>query len=96
MGLSNWPGDEVGSAWAFVFAGHLRPDFTVTGQWAELYTAELRRPGQGLVTFDVEITREGGEEVITLRRDNTLEIEDQHDDYVADTLRRAQDDGESR
>jgi hypothetical protein len=90
MGLSNWPGDEVGSAWAFVFSGRLRPDFTLTGVWAEIYTGEARSPGEGVVTFEVEITEEDGAEVIVLRRDNTLEIEAQHGDYVADTLRRVE------
>ena len=88
LGVSNWPGEEPGSAWAFVFSGHLRPDFTLSGEWAEIYTAELRTPGQGVVTFEVQVTDENGEEAIVLRRDNTVEIEDQDTDYVADTLRR--------
>jgi hypothetical protein len=54
------------------------------------YTGGAQSPGEGVVTFEVEITEEDGAEVIVLRRDNSLEIESQHGDYVADTLRRVE------
>jgi hypothetical protein len=65
VGFSSWPGDDLGDAWLLTFSGHLEPDFTLHGEWAEIYTAELHAPRNCPVTFRVEFTDAGEIELAT-------------------------------
>jgi len=90
MGRSTWPNQPMGGAWANVFFGHLHTDFTLTGEWVDVYrnAGFGGGPGHGSVTFVVDFPVVDGEEVIVLHRDTSLDGEGQGDVYGADTLRR--------
>lgn len=79
-GFSSWPGDELGSAWLLVFSGRLAPDFTLTGEWAEIFTAELHAPRNCPVTFRLEFTEDDEIELVTdLEQDDPC-------NYYAETM----------
>jgi hypothetical protein len=92
VGRSDWPNEELGSLWALVFSGHLHPDFTLSGEWVEVYRTSAAGGGghRGLVAFDIEVQVVDGQEVIVLHRDNTAQLGDQGNFYTADTLTRIQ------
>lgn len=90
VGRSTWPNQDLGSAWRNVFFGHVHADFTLTGEWVDVY----RDPhygggrGQGVAVFAIQTSIVDGAEVVVLHRENTLQLEERGLDYVADTLRR--------
>ena len=66
------PDDEpLGYIYRSVFFGHLQTDFTLVGQWADIYTGILPNgapviPSNGEATWEIIIQSEGTTEVITL------------------------------
>jgi len=86
VGSSNWPGDEVGSAWLLTFSGHLSSDFQLTGEWVEIFTVELHGERRCPVTFEIQV-EEGpdGEDLIL---QNLNPGADLPCGYYATTLRR--------
>jgi hypothetical protein len=82
VGFSSWPGDDLGSAWLLTFSGHIAPDFTLSGEWSEIFTAELHAPRNCPATFEIEFIEDGEIEL-------TTEIpEDDPCSYYAATMRR--------
>ena len=67
------PNDEpLGYIYRSVFFGRLQTDFTLVGQWADIYTGTLPNgapviPSNGEATWEIIIQPEGTTEVITLR-----------------------------
>ena len=67
------PDDEpLGYIYRSLFFGRLRTDFTLVGQWADIYTGILPNgapviPSNGEATWEIIIQSEGTTEVITLR-----------------------------
>jgi len=67
------PDDEpMGSIYRSVFFGRLQTDFTLVGQWADIYTGILPNgapviPSNGEAVWEIIIQSEGTTEVITLR-----------------------------
>lgn len=90
VGLSDWPNEGLGDAWKLQFSGHVHPDFTLTGEFVEVYRSPTHggAPGRGFVTFKIEVQNVDGAEVIVLHRDNNAQPGDQGDFYTADTLTR--------
>lgn len=80
VGFSSWPGDELGSSWLLTFSGHLEPDFTLHGEWAEIFTAELHAPRYCPATFRIEFTDDGE---IELASDL---VQDDPCNYYAETM----------
>jgi hypothetical protein len=70
VGLSSWPGDELGSAWQLAFKGAISSDFTLRGDWAEMFTVELHAPRLCPVTFRIEFVTTGGVEEVVLENDD--------------------------
>lgn len=82
VGYSSWPDEDLGSAWLLTFTGSIAPDFTLTGEWSEIYTAELHAPRNCPVTFHIEFTDAGEIELIAdVRQDDPC-------NYYAETMRR--------
>jgi hypothetical protein len=82
--VSNLPGAPLGSHWRNAFHGSVAPDFTVSGDWAELYNDSSFRQGgpeSGWVQLQIVIETVGGEEVISLVRGATM-----GDPYRPETL----------
>jgi hypothetical protein len=86
--VSNLPGAPLGAHWRNAFHGSLAPDFTVSGDWAELYNDSSFRQGgpeNGWVQLQIVIETVGGEETITLVRGAT-----RGDPYRPESLERIQ------
>ncbi len=82
VGFSSWPGDDLGSAWLLTFSGHIAPDFTLSGEWSEIFTAELHAPRNCPANFQIEFGDDGEIQL-------TTEIfEDDPCSYYAATMRR--------
>ena len=72
--VSNLPGAPLGSHWRNVFHGSVAPDFTLSGDWAELYNDSSFRQGgpeSGWVQLEIVIESVAGEETVTLVRGAT-------------------------
>jgi len=71
--LTTAPEDEpLGQIYRSVFFGRLQTDFTLVGQWADIYTGLLPNgapviPSNGEAVWTIIIQSEGTTEVITLR-----------------------------
>jgi len=90
VGQSNFPGEPLGSEVLNTFHGHITEDFTLTGEFAEIYhRGGLLGPRQGSVTFLIDITEVNGVEQIVLRNQAT-DIREGNN-YFAATLIRADD-----
>lgn len=86
VGMSNWPGDDLGSAWLLTFDGLLSQDFTLTGEWREIFTNEFHGERRCPVSFDVTVEEVGGtEEVVLVNRNPGADIPC---GYYAATMRR--------
>jgi len=65
--VSNLPGAPLGSHWRRAFYGRLASDFTLSGEWAEVFNDPSFRPGgpeSGWVEFQIVTETLGGEEEI--------------------------------
>ena len=68
VGQSNYPGEPLGSEVLNMFHGHITQDFTLTGEFAEIYRrGGLLGPRQGSVTFVIDVNEVNGVEQIVLR-----------------------------
>ena len=84
--VSNLPGDPLGTYWRNVFLGQLAPDFTLSGDWAEVFNEPRFRqsgPENGWVQFAIQIDTTSGQDEITLVRMAT-----HGDPYRIETLHR--------
>jgi hypothetical protein len=56
---------ESDSSWTNSFFGHLAPDFTLSGQWADIPWGRAR--GIGQLTWGIQFDQVGGVEAVTLQ-----------------------------
>jgi hypothetical protein len=88
VGISDLPGEAPGESWLNSFQGHLKPDFTLSGVWADVFTDLSGNLHEGRTTYRIEMTEVEGAESIVLEQDDALP--DEHGiylrDYYADRL----------